>query len=116
MPVTAASVAERDQRSQRPPAPTTPRLTLVAQSSKRADNGGVDMIVGSIMVLIGAACVVFGPRIARHGVSLKYSYEELRAIGGPSYRRVRRTKIVATALTMLVGVAFLAGGIRGLRG
>lgn len=76
----------------------------------------MDAIVASVMMLFGAVGFGFGPRIARHGVSLKYSYEELRATSGPAYRRVRRTTIVGTTLTMLVGAVFLAAGIRGLIG
>ena len=76
----------------------------------------VGTIVGSILVVVGIVYFVLGRRIARHGVSLMYSHEELRATSGPSYPRVRRVTIVATTLTMLVGAAFLAEGLRGLFG
>jgi hypothetical protein len=58
----------------------------------------------------------FGPRIARHGVSLRFSPGELAATRGAIYLRVRRARLIATALELTVGAAFLAGGLNGLVG
>jgi hypothetical protein len=54
--------------------------------------------------------------MARARISLHYSYEQLRATSGKWHRRVRRATVIATMLTMLVGVAFVWMGIRWLLG
>jgi hypothetical protein len=78
------------------------------------DGEVMDAVVGAILVVVGAAMFCFGPRIARLGISLRYSYEELHARSGPAHRRIQRTTIVAIVLTMAVGAAFIAMGVRGL--
>jgi hypothetical protein len=83
----------------------------IAEAVPTADNQDMNAVVGSILILIGGVMLGFGPRIARHGVSLNYSYEDLRATSGPGFERVRRSRAIAIAGTMAVGVGFLYAGI-----
>jgi hypothetical protein len=76
----------------------------------------MDVVLGVILVTIGVAMIVYGPRIARARISLHYSYEQLHATSGKWHRRVRRNTLIATTLNILVGAAFVAGGINGLLG
>ena len=74
------------------------------------------VVLGVVLMSVGGLMFGFGPRIARARISLHFSYEELRATSGPRHRRVRRATLVATVLTMAVGAAFVAMGVRGLLG
>jgi hypothetical protein len=76
----------------------------------------VQVVLGLILVTLGGAIIGFSPRMARARISLHYSYEQLRATSGKWHRRVRRATVIATMLTMLVGVAFVWMGIRWLLG
>lgn len=74
----------------------------------------MNAVAAAIFVLIGAVMFIFGPRIARIGLSLRYSYEELQARSGTVYWRVRLATIIAFVGTMGVGAAFVVFGVRAL--
>jgi hypothetical protein len=76
----------------------------------------MSVVLGMILVVVGGVMLILGSRIARLGVSLRFSAEELRATSGSSRRRVRRATIIGTIGTMLVGAWFIYGGIQVLLG
>jgi hypothetical protein len=80
------------------------------------DNRLVATIVASILLLIGLVVLIFGPWIARLGVSLLYSREDLAAVSGPVHRRVKHMRVLAVAGYAIVGAAFVAAGISALTG
>ena len=67
-----------------------------------------------VAVALGVILLVYGHQIARWRVSLHFSPEELRATIGPSHRRVQQATIITTVVNMVVGAAFIFGGIDGL--
>jgi hypothetical protein len=68
------------------------------------------VVIDVLLIAAGTVMLVFGPRIARHSVSLHYSDVEFEA----KNRRVRRAILFATASTMAVGLWFVDGGIAAL--
>jgi len=86
--------------------------------SNAADNCRVHavVVVGVVLVVIGAIWFVFGHRIARLNASLHFSHEEIRGTSGRWRRWVRPFIVTGTIMNMAVGLFFVLEGVEALLG
>ena len=91
---------------------TRKHLLSLTPPTAAADNPSVTIVVGVVFAAAGCALFAFSTRLARHGVSLQFSDEEIRGTSGPLRRWVRPVKAVATVMYMVMGAFFIYAGVR----